>query len=237
MIAHDRPLKSFFRGRESCKNILFDRITDAPDIRFEISSVRIRVRSDGSCACFATYKYSGTALMYVDPDRLSTILRFCKENDSGILSLPYLGRSSPPSTNSTDAMNSSTSIHQFNILDGFEKEFMEIAQEAANKLKDIIPLLASSSSTTASHYKMFQFVINKLLLRRFAVLCNLPQHECDYLFDVIERYIILNNTTREEETIPLAFPFQFGGDFTFHLDEESRILANEMRTYLLPPDN
>ncbi len=199
-------------------------MNDAPDLRFEITSVQIKVRSDGTSSCYATYKYSGTSLMQIDPIRLSSTLQHCKENDDGILSFPY------PSHDPTE-ISLPNKTHKFSLLDGFDDDFIEISQEIFNKWKDIS---TSATSSTSTQHKMFQFLINRLLLRRFVRLHNIPKEESDYLTDVAENKMTLNNTMpRPNETFQLAFPFHFGGDFIFHLDDESKIVMNEMRTYSL----
>jgi hypothetical protein len=225
------PVKSFFNGKENCKNLWFDRMNDAPDLRFEVTSVRIKVRSDGTSSCYATYKYSGTSLMHIDPTRLTQTLHYCKENDDGILSFPYPIQTSLDSTETCLPNNPP----KLSLLDGFDDDFIEIAQEIFNKWKHIS---TSASSSTSTQHKMFQFLINRLLLRRFVRLHNIPKGESDYLIEVAENKIILNNTlTRPNETLQLAFPFHFGGDFIFHLDDESKIVMNEMRTYLVARDS
>jgi hypothetical protein len=127
------PVKSSFCGKENCKNLWIDRMNDAPDLRFEVTSVQIKVRSDGTCSCHSTYKYSGTSLMYIDPSRLVRTLQHCAENENGILSFPYPTRTPIESIEASLPNNT----HNFSILDGLDDDFLEIAQEMANKWKDI----------------------------------------------------------------------------------------------------
>lgn len=222
------PVKSSFCGKENCKNLWIDRMNDAPDLRFEVTSVQIKVRSDGTCSCHSTYKYSGTGFMQIDPTRLVNTLQHCTENENGILSFPYPFRTPIDSTESSLPNN----IPKFSTLDGFDDDFLEIIQELSMKWKDI-----ATSSSTLDQNKMFEFLLTKLLLRRFIKLHNIPKEESNYLIEVNDNKIMLNTFPKPNETLQLAFPFHFAGDFIFHLDDESKIVMNEMRTYLVARDS
>ncbi len=200
-------------------------MNDAPDLRFEV--MQIKVRSDGTSSCHATYKYSGTGFMQIDPTRLVNTLQHCKENENGILSFPYPTRTPIDSTESSLLNNTP----KFSTLDGFDDDFLEIVQELSMKWKDI-----ASSSSTSNQNKMFEFLITKLLLRRFIKLHNISKEESDYLIEVNDNKIMLNTIPKPTETLQLAYPFHFAGDFFFHLDDESKIIMSEMRAYLVAED-
>lgn len=84
---------------------------------------------------------------------------------------------------------------------------------------------------------MYQFLITQLLLRRFVRLYDIPKEESDYLVEATENIIMFNNTTpRPHETLQLAYPFHFAGDFIFRLDDVSKIIMSEIRSYLVAQD-
>eukprot|EP01040_Poterioochromonas_malhamensis_P005210 gene5210-5583_t len=217
------PVKAISVGRESCGKVWFDRMNDAPDLCFKLLSSQIRVRSDGTCTCYSTFQYRGTAIVFVDPNKVRTILAFCKENNSGVLTLP-----DPFDVPAQQFLNCHPSFN-YDMLNPLTTSGIQRLQDEENRWQEIhIP----------SDQEQFQRSMHKLFLGHLAQMYSIPPEENDYLYKVLDMALYLGRKSRdsvvpsETETLRLGCPFQYVGEFSFQLDEESRIVASEMLAYL-----
>ncbi len=124
------------QGVDGCKELWTFRMNDAADQCFELQSIQIRVRSDGTCICEAKHTYSGTAIIHVNPKKIPRTLKNCKVNDNGILVLPNL-----PSSENYVKENPETSIVEEEeepktndeLLVSELKDLLEIDQHVLNE--------------------------------------------------------------------------------------------------------
>eukprot|EP01040_Poterioochromonas_malhamensis_P008915 gene8915-9652_t len=248
------PVRAVSKGRVNSAKAWFDRMNDAPDVCFELTSSQIRLRSDGSCTCSATFRYSGTALVYVDPDKLKTLLSICEENDTGILTLPTLF--TPPSladqsislngvdkSNSSSPSTSSPPIYSTANVPNFDScwkahqetlDPLDILKDYLHRWDEIFAVTDLTKfqrvMTTFSHLQKNQ--------RHYQTDIIIPKEEKEYLYNLFDNAMGLMRQyprvpRNENETLQIGIPFQFIGDFTLQLDEDSRIYRNDMSTYLV----
>lgn len=247
------PLKAVATGKQECGLAWYDRMHDAPDQRFELTSVQIKVRSDGTCTSSAKYTYTGTAVINVDPKKIEKILAYCRKNVNGLYSLPRLP--TPP-----DALPASTllltndktirntwSTKDLQDSDPVFNDIIEIMKKDDDCINEVMTTSdASSVSDNTSNssgckssesplpcaYPDNHFILNSLI-HTFPI----PREENEYLYHLFDASM---NLVRKHprpfdpnESLPLGFPFHFVGYFDLHLDSESRIHTNELNSFLI----
>eukprot|EP01040_Poterioochromonas_malhamensis_P008661 gene8662-9373_t len=210
------PFKAISTGREKCRNVLFDRINDAPDICFELLSSQFKLRSDGTCTCYATFKYGGTAVLHVNPDKIQTILNFSQEDSNGILTLPNIF-----DIEALNLLNPSSMIvynnDKKNVLSTVSTQIVKDETDCWNEIHipvDSTPFIPTNHDNNNNPHRRqpgFPF----------------PSEESDYLYNILDMALypgrprcLPQNST---DTLLLGFPFQCIGNFTFQLDDESLI--------------
>jgi len=216
-------LTSEARGLESCGQLWSFRMNDAPDQCFQLQTIRIRVRSDGTCTCEATHKYSGTAIIYVNPKKIPKILNSCKVNENGILLLPNVPSpgifiKQTPYPTIEDRENTSSSSSNDELLANELNELFEIDQQL---LSEFVYSLQGEEKNENS----------------FTEISSSLDEESEYLFSV---FTDLMNPARSaprmpdlEEILPLGFPYEYDGDISFHLNEESKIYQVDLSSRLI----
>ncbi len=224
-------------GRDNLIRAWFDRMNDAPDLCMELTSVQIRVRSDGTCTCFATYKYSGTAICFVDRKRVETVLQYCRVNESGLLTLPD---PFAPSSHLSNATFSSRLHHCYaegrvRNLNPFNPDPDEVLRDITLRWNDIRLI---DSGTTGTTNQSSNTVIRKRFYQNDVFqfedqMIHIPSEENEYLYTLFANAM---NLTRpyprvplETEQIQLGLPFQCHGDLIFQLDDQSRIISLDTR--------
>eukprot|EP01040_Poterioochromonas_malhamensis_P006514 gene6514-7014_t len=221
-------LTSEAQGVESCGQLWAFRMNDAPDQCFQLQSIRIRVRSDGTCTCEAKYKSSGTAIIYVNPKKIPKILNICKVNENGILVLPnvpspgifFKQTPSHPTTENDQQNNSSLQSSNDELLVNELNELFEIDQHL---LREFVRSLQGEEKNENSPTDVSS--------------SSSLDEESEYLFSV---FTDLMNPARDsprtpdlEETLPLGFPYEYDGDVSFHLNDESKIFQVDLCSRLI----
>ncbi len=213
-------------------------MNDAPDLCFELTSSQFRLRSDGTCTCSATFRYYGTAIVYVDPNRLPTLLSYCEQREDGILIFP---KSFPDSSSAKGRTPPSprTPYALMKALDS--KGFYGIGSEESSSDKDIEGLnVLKDYNNRWNEIQVLSDRMNQLSLNNPKNLSNsslFPPEEYEYSMkmfknemSLIRQYPRLKSNLA---TVALGIPFEFTGNFTFCLDEESRVLHNYFHTALV----
>mmetsp|Transcript_17929 Transcript_17929/g.19431 ORF Transcript_17929/g.19431 Transcript_17929/m.19431 type:complete len:347 (-) Transcript_17929:12-1052(-) len=210
------------QGVESCVQMWAFHMNDAPDLCFRLQSIRIRVRSDGTSTCEGKYIYSGTAIIYVNPKKIPKILNSCKVNENGILVLPnvpspgiFIKQTLYPTIE--DQENTSSSSSNDELLANELNELFEIDQQL---LSEFVYSLQGEEKNENS----------------FTEISSSLDEESEYLFSV---FTDLMNPARSaprmpdlEEILPLGFPYEYDGDISFHLNEESKIYSVDLKSNL-----
>lgn len=229
-------------------------MNDAPDLCFELTSSQIRLRSDGSCTCSATFRYSGTALVYVDPNRLRTLLLICEESDAGILTLPTLftppsladrspnsvldKKNSSPVSSSPPPIYSTANVPNFDSCWKAHQETLDPLDILKDYLHRWDEIFAVTDLTKFQRVLTTFDHLQKNQKSYFQTDIIVPKEEKEYLYSLFDNAMGLMRQyprvpRNENETLQIGIPFQFIGDFTLQLDEDSRIYRNDMSTYLV----
>eukprot|EP01040_Poterioochromonas_malhamensis_P008913 gene8913-9650_t len=231
------PMKAISYGKENCAKAWYDRMEDAPDLRFQLTSSQMKLRSDGSCTCVATFSYSGTAIIYVDPKKIQTILKYCQVNECGILTLPNpftfassISSNHKESSSSSSSFSSSSSIFPHTSFDTscLNHHLVQREIDEENRWNEVLLNLHDNNQ--------YLKTMNKLFLDHLDHSYSIPNEENEYLYSVFDNSLNLTRSSKKtlipNTLLRLGFPFEFVGDLIFQLDEESRIITNEMKAYL-----
>lgn len=215
------------QGVESCVQMWAFHMNDAPDLCFRLQSIRIRVRSDGTSTCEGKYIYSGTAIIYVNPKKIPKILNSCKVNKDGILVLPNIPspeifiKQTPNYTTTEDQQNNNFSSSQSSNDELLVSELNELLEIDEQLLSEFVHSLQGEEIHENSSTECTSFFLDE---------------ESEYLYTV---FTDLLNPARDspripdlEETLPLGFPYEFDGDISFHLNEESKIYSVDLKSNL-----
>ncbi len=212
-------LTAEIQGSENFGKSWFFRMMDIPDLYFQLHSIQIRVRSDGTCICQAKYSYSGTAIIHVNPNRITKILKiltnYNNRNNYDMNVLPNL-------LNLEEIL-----IKEMNhSLDSFNEEllFIDELKELFDHDHDQLLLnefVNDQKQQDDNHRKEMIFSFNE---------------EKEYLFslftDVMRPARSSPRIPDVSETLPLRFPYEFIGDATFHVNDELKIFRLDLHSAL-----
>lgn len=199
---------------------------DIPDLHFQVDSIQIRVRSDGTSVCQSKYSFSGTMTIFVDPNRISKILKYYQINDHhGIISIKQIKIDSQKmmkKMNNNDANDANG--ESFIIIDELKELFdNDHDQQLLNELIQDYP--SPYLDNDHNHRQEENNSISSFY------------EEKEYLFSV---FIDEMNPTRVSpripdvtETFPLQVYCEYKGDTTFHVNDESKIYRLDLRANLV----
>jgi hypothetical protein len=212
------------QGIDGCKDLWTFRMNDAADQCFELQSIQIRVRSDGTCICEAKHTYTGTAIIHVNPKKIPRTLNNCKVNENGILVLPNL----PSPENCVKESPKSATI---------EEEEEEEPSNLSSSVNDELLVSELKDLLDIDQHIVNEFVHSLQEEGKKNAVCSSLEEENEYLFSIFTDFMNPARSTPRmpdiEDTLALGFPYKYEGGVSFHLNEESKIYHVELRSNLI----
>lgn len=205
-------LTASIQGAENYGRAWTFRMGDIPDLHFQVHSIQIRVRSDGTSVCQSKYSFSGTTILFVDPKRVSKILKYYKINDHH---------------------RATVNIKQMNI--DCQKKKTRTNHDHDEKESFIMNELKELFNNDHDHSSVSSILIDNDREGDGGI--SSFDEEKEYLFSV---FIDEMNPTRISpripdvtETFPLQIYCEYKGDATFHVNDESKIYRLDLRANLV----
>jgi len=231
-------LTADIHGADNYGRLWSFRMTETPDLYFQLHSIQIRVRSDGTCICQAKYFFSGTSILFVNPNRIPKILKSCvKTGDTnGMYSLPKVFNFGEifidqipfesqekmmmkmKESNSNDESNQEYEFNEFSEMD--QQLFHECVNDGGGDDDDDDDDNNNADQSADSD------------------MTSSFNEEKEYLSSIFTEMM---NPTRASpripdlsETLALQIPFQYIGDATFHVNDQSKIFRLDLQSSLGP---
>ena len=258
-IARHDPVYKVSDGVDSCATTFFAFMSASEDQTFTLSSVQIKVRSDGTATSIAQHDVTGTKIVYVDPRKIPLLLQLCTpksiEGEHQFMMLPRLP--TPPflvvlakqiavlSKQNSDALkmlkaalpNSPDRDLLYDYISSLVRCIlqMESAKFDVSETKSSPNLIHHPNSPSTSANSS-QFDCSNLPL--FLI----SEEENNYLFNEFDKDVVRTvegvelSSRTEELSLAMGYPFTYSGELQLHLDQDSRVHLNRWTIFLrLPP--
>lgn len=232
-------------GFDDCRKEIIERMTDSADTVFALKEVQMRVKSDGSCAIHSKFELSGTKIIYIDPRRMMNIIMKLmsrhrvggtkeavqpeqQQNNPQVLDLPFtpkppahLIESSSPSSARTVAPPSATELSQNPFIIAVPLR-EEIDNEEDRSRHSSIDSDESSLLSEFDEVQQDHQTLSSSSQQRQA-----EESDSAYLYrkfnDAMNVHRNFNEVRKLEETLPIAVPYRYCGEFVLLTDLESKI--------------
>eukprot|EP01040_Poterioochromonas_malhamensis_P008451 gene8451-9142_t len=235
------------RGFDDCRKEIIERMTDSADTVFALKEVQMRVKSDGSCAIHSKFELSGTKIIYIDPRRMMNIIMKLMSrgrvagakaaaqseqqhnNNPQVLDLPFtpkppahLIEASSPSSARTVAPPSATELSKNPLIIAVPLRD-EIEQGENEEDRSRHSSIDSDESSLLSEFDEVQQDHQTLPSSQ----PQAGESDSAYLYrkfnDAMNVHRNFNEVRKLEETLPIAVPYRYCGEFVLLTDLESKI--------------
>lgn len=235
-------------GFDDCRKEIIERMTDSADTVFALKEVQMRVKSDGSCAIHSKFELSGTKIIYIDPRRMMNIIMKLMSrgrvagakaaaaqseqqhnNNPQVLDLPFtpkppahLIEASSPSSARTVAPPSATELSKNPLIIAVPLRD-EIEQGENEEDRSRHSSIDSDESSLLSEFDEVQQDHQTLPSSQ----PQAGESDSAYLYrkfnDAMNVHRNFNEVRKLEETLPIAVPYRYCGEFVLLTDLESKI--------------